>query len=378
MSESSTSKDHDLFDAAQAGDWAACCTLGAEKFDFVTEGCEQLEENVRKIIAFTKNRSSLLTKIFLGETGTGKGKFARLLHEMSLPDERFVELNMAGMSSDLVNNELFGHGKGAYTGAEGPKDGLLKLAGKGTVLLDEIGDASLNTQMKLLSAAGNGRKYFPVGSTQELTNEAQVVCATNANLQEAVQLGAIRRDFLSRISGAVYRIPNWSNREETHRIQTVRVLVLKFAKKYRVAEMHIEHEAIQCLFELPIEGNVRGVEDLIERAIFLALDDSKPHIQRKHVLEAYNFGFSFDSESSSVLPAEQESSLRSRPSNLSANAGEPISLKTSEKELIVMTLRHFSLHITHSAKSLGINRGTLYRKMGAYFGTTDPKEIVGL
>jgi len=208
------------------------------------------------------------TILITGESGTGKELVAKAIHVNSLrKDNAFVFINCGAMPESLLESELFGHVKGAFTGAVTNKKGLFEVADKGTLLLDEIGEMSLGMQVKLLRALQE-KQIRPVGGTEEIPIDVRVIAATNQDLQKAVQDGKMREDLFYRINVIPIKIPPLRERKED-----IRLLADHFVRKYS-QEMgkgisRLASEAIRYLENYEWPGNVRELENAIERAIAL-------------------------------------------------------------------------------------------------------------
>jgi formate hydrogenlyase transcriptional activator len=209
------------------------------------------------------------TVLILGETGTGKELIARAIHDLSARREQtFVKVSCAAIPTGLLESELFGHEKGAFTGAIVQKIGRLELAHKGTLFLDEVGDIPLELQPKLLRALQE-REFERLGSTRTQQVDTRVVAATNRDLAKMVEEGSFRRDLYYRLNVFPVRIPPLRERRED-----ILLLVRYFAQKFaRTMNRHIEvvpSEAMEALVNWHWPGNVRELEHLIERAVILS------------------------------------------------------------------------------------------------------------
>jgi transcriptional regulator with GAF, ATPase, and Fis domain len=213
-----------------------------------------------------------VTVLLLGETGTGKELAARALHAASARrDAPFVAINCAALPDHLVESELFGHEKGAFTGAASLKKGKLELASGGTVLLDEIGELPLAMQAKLLRVLQQ-REFERVGGTRTLPLDIRLVAATNRDLQEETRHGRFREDLFHRLNVVTVRLP--SLRE---RIPDIPELALHFlassAERFGRKGLRLSESAVQCLSRYHWPGNVRELENAMERAAVLCESD---------------------------------------------------------------------------------------------------------
>ncbi|MBJ7303055.1 MAG: sigma-54-dependent Fis family transcriptional regulator [Gemmataceae bacterium] len=224
----------------------------------------------------TKVAPTRLTILLTGESGTGKELLARVIHNggdsgSSNPKEfpsKFLAVNCAAIPHDLLENQLFGHKKGAFTGADKDQNGVFMHAGKGTVFLDEIAELPLATQAKLLRAI-ELKEILPVGANEPITVEARILAATNKDLQKEVEAGRFREDLFYRLNVVAITIPPLRNRMEDIP-ELVEYLLDKHAKAMGKRFTGVNHEAMQILMACPWKGNVRELENVLQRAIILS------------------------------------------------------------------------------------------------------------
>ncbi|HDH06484.1 MAG TPA: sigma-54-dependent Fis family transcriptional regulator [Nitrospirae bacterium] len=227
-----------------------------------SRGMLEVAENIRKVAP------AKTTVLILGESGTGKELFARAIHDLSpRKDHPFVPINCAAIPGELLESELFGHEKGAFTGAGERKLGKLELADRGTVFLDEIGELDIALQAKLLRTLQEG-EIDRVGGTKCIKVDIRILAASNRNLEAAVADNAFREDLYYRLSVFPIMIPPLRQRKDD-----IPALVEHFISKYS-AEMNITHkdiapDAIEILKNYSWKGNVRELENVIERALIL-------------------------------------------------------------------------------------------------------------
>lgn len=208
------------------------------------------------------------TVLIAGESGTGKELVARAIHEASQRKDRpFVSINCGAFPETLLESELFGYMKGAFTGANGNKKGLLETAGGGSVFLDEIGDMTPAMQVKLLRVLQE-RKLRPLGGTQEIAVDVRVIAATNRDLQAAIHQGHFREDLYYRIAVITISLPPLRERAEDIDLLAFHFLN-QYAEKSGRGVFSISREALRCLENYHWPGNVRELENTIERAIAL-------------------------------------------------------------------------------------------------------------
>ncbi len=212
------------------------------------------------------------TILITGESGTGKELVAKAIHYNSLrKDGSFVSINCGAMPDSLLESELFGHVKGAFTGAVLNKKGLFEVADRGTLLLDEIGEMNQGMQIKLLRALQE-KRIRPVGGTEEIPVDVRLLAATNQDLQKAVESGKVREDLFYRINVIAIHIPPLRERKED-----IRLLAEHFLKKYSTAignkAAKVSPEALKYMENYDWPGNVRELENAIERAIALSTSE---------------------------------------------------------------------------------------------------------
>lgn len=238
-------------------------------------GNSQKFKKVQELVqAVAPTNSSVL---IMGETGTGKELLARLIHELSSrQDKKFVRVNCAALPSGLVESELFGHEKGAFTGAEQGRPGKFELANGGTLFLDEIGEMPIDAQAKLLRVLQDGI-VERVGSIQGKDVDVRIIAATNADLSKAIAEGRFRSDLYYRLHVFPVVVPPLRER-----LQDIPLLVRHFMEKNRLQFkcgcQHIDEESMERLIRYPWPGNVRELKNIIERAMILS-QSSELHVE---------------------------------------------------------------------------------------------------
>jgi two-component system response regulator HupR/HoxA len=242
--------------------------LSFERLIGAESGLRSAVELVRRVL------DADTTVLLLGETGTGKELFARLLHDNSPRRQaRFVAQNCGALPESLLESELFGHVRGAFTGAVGERKGLFEEADGGTVFLDEIGEMSAATQTRLLRVLQEG-EIRRVGASASRKVNVRIVAATNVDLDAEVDAGRFRRDLYYRLNVFPIRLPPL--RERAGDIPALAEYLLKiYRQRARRSVPGISPEALRCLCAYPFPGNVRELENEIERAMMLA-DDDRP------------------------------------------------------------------------------------------------------
>ena len=209
-------------------------------------------------------RSTLLIE---GESGTGKEVLARFIHTEARAGDRFVAINCAAIPHDLLENQLFGHRKGAFTGADKDQAGVFVHAADGTVFLDEIGELPLATQAKLLRAIEQ-KEVMPVGANEPVKVEARIIAATNKSLSVEAEQGRFREDLFYRLNVVTLKVPALRDRREDIPL-LVEYLLAKHAKTMGKHVAGASHEAMQLLTACPWKGNVRELDNALQRAVIL-------------------------------------------------------------------------------------------------------------
>ncbi len=224
-------------------------------------------EHVKKLIE--KIAPSDARVLILGANGTGKELVAHALHEQSPRcDEAFIEVNCAAIPSELIESELFGHEKGAFTSAIRQRKGKFEQADKGTLFLDEIGDMSLSAQAKVLRALQEHR-ITRVGSDKDIPVNVRVIAATNKDLQREIAAGNFREDLYHRLSVIIIRVPALKDR-----LEDIPLLIDHFIRQicaeYRIPPKAIAEEAVETLTKLEWSGNIRELRNVVERLVILS------------------------------------------------------------------------------------------------------------
>ncbi|HEV3204539.1 MAG TPA: sigma 54-interacting transcriptional regulator [Gemmataceae bacterium] len=220
-----------------------------------------------------------VTVLITGETGTGKTFLARLIHDFSnRKNERFLVVPCGALAHNLVESELFGHSRGAFTGADRAKEGKFAAAGKGTILLDEIDTLGLEQQAKLLRVLETG-EYEPIGSNRTEFCRARIIATSNWNLEEAVQQGKFRQDLYYRLHVMAFFLPPLRERKEDVRPLSQNMLQ-RFAAKFGKKISGINPDALAILENFPWPGNIRQLENAIQLAVMIC---DGPDLLRHHL-----------------------------------------------------------------------------------------------
>jgi DNA-binding NtrC family response regulator len=278
------------------------------------------------------------TVLVYGESGTGKEFIVRMIHEQSSrAGAPFVSINCAALTETLLESELFGHVRGAFTGASRDKAGLFEVAGAGTIFLDEIGEVAATVQAKLLRALQE-REIRRVGAERTIKVNARVVAATNRALKDAVATGTFREDLYFRLAAFIITVPPLRARRDDIP-PLVHEFVRRSAGRLKKEIKTVSAEAMTALINYEWPGNVRELEHAIERAAILA------HGTTITLRE---------------LPPDVTQRKKSAPN------GDPLNLRSQERELIRRALDRFKGNRKKTAGALNISTVTLWRKMKAY------------
>lgn len=305
------------------------------------------------------------TVLITGESGTGKEVIARALHERSARRTKpFVRVNCAAIPTELIESELFGYEKGAFTGAVTSKPGRFELAHDGTLFLDEIGEIPPHTQAKLLRVLQE-YEFERVGGIKTLKVDVRLVAATNQDLAQAIQSGSFREDLYYRLNVVRIHLPALRERAEDIPLLTEHFLRRLSKKHHKVIES-IEPETLKALQVLPWKGNIRELENVLERGV-LFCDGNV--LTRAH-LPAQLFSQTLDASITSYAPPGAAPSLLPMPDSTSKHQGAK-SLKDAVKEMtrhieviwIRRALEETQGNVTRAAQNLGVSRKSLQLKM---------------
>ncbi|HET9406579.1 MAG TPA: sigma-54 dependent transcriptional regulator [Candidatus Sulfotelmatobacter sp.] len=297
-------------------------------------------EKLYRIIA--KAANSAHPVLILGESGTGKEMVARSIHYSGpFRDKPFIPVDCGSLVPTLIESELFGYVKGAFTGANQAKDGLMAIAEGGTIFLDEVGELPVDLQAKLLRAIQE-KEIRPVGSTRRVPINIRILAATNRDLEQAVMQGAFRRDLYFRLNVLSLRIPALRERR-----QDIPLLIAHFMERMTHSsgqEKMLSDEAMKAMLAYDWPGNVRELENCLERAYAFT---SGPII------------------STTDLPREIANLPEPEPSNGNGH-GKIIPMALLEKQTILNAIAELNGDKLQAARLLGIGKTTLYRKLKDY------------
>jgi len=325
------------------------------EYDFQSEN-KKMVEIYKTIGRIAKTDVNVLIQ---GETGTGKEVIARMIHEKSIRNKKpFVAINMAAIPKDLLESELFGHTKGAFTGATTDRPGKFEEANGGTIFLDEISESELKIQSKLLRVVQE-KEVTRIGSNKGLKLDLRIIVATNQDLGELVKNKEFREDLYYRLNVVTIDLPPLRERKED-----IPILVQHFLKKFsylKKQELTISDEAMDALLKYQWPGNIRELENVIQYAIIHATGQtiSKSKLPPKIFENNTKNDFNFLSKKLKSLANEIISSEIISGTN---NAYEEF-LKIVEKPLIMAVLDKTLNNKTEASKILGINRNTLRKKI---------------
>jgi two-component system nitrogen regulation response regulator NtrX len=306
----------------------------------------QLQETIERVAP------TQATVLITGENGTGKELVARAIHHLSPRNTRpLVEVNCAAIPEDLIESELFGHERGAFTGANERRRGRFDMANNGTLFLDEIGDMSLKTQAKILRILEEQR-FERVGGTKTFQVDVRIIAATNKDLKQEIEEGWFREDLYYRLNVIPLQVPPL--RERTEDIPSlVEDFLEEFARESSIAKKSVADDVISVLQRQPWPGNVRELKNFIERLVILVSDEV---IELQH------------------LPA---SFLESYDPVTAINVLDQANFKEAkiqfEKEYLRKKLAEYNWNISKTAGAIGIERSHLHRKLKAY-GIEQKKE----
>ena len=314
----------------------------AEQGGFIGESHEIV--SIKRMI--TRIAPTQATVLITGESGTGKEVVAREIHKASKFSEGpFAAINIGGVPENLLESELFGYEKGAFTGATQRKTGLFELAAGGTLFLDEIGDMPLSLQVKILRVLQE-RKIIRLGGTETIPINARIIAATNKSLEKLVVEGTFREDLFYRLNVVRIKIPPLRDRRSDIPLLAAHILA-KYSREMSVTVTGFTPEALEALKNHSFYGNVRELENIIERAMIFADSDTIDLDD----LDLRSSGFHQEEDTENALSDVPKAAL---------------TLREVEKEAIVNSLRRWEGNRTHAAKELGISRRTLISKIQEY------------
>lgn len=293
-----------------------------------------------------KAASSHATVLITGESGTGKELVARAIHYQSNRNKApFVTINCAAIPNELIESELFGYTKGAFTGAVTTRAGFFQTANGGSIFLDEVSEMSQNVQVKLLRVIQE-KEVTLVGSRKSIPVDIRIIAASNKDLKRMVENGTFREDLFYRLNIITIEIPPLRNRKEDIAI-LIDYFTARFAREAGKIAPHFSDTALDLLMNYDFPGNVRELENLIQRLIVVI-------------------------DSDTIYPAELPVYMRSSP--FGSNSAQFMSLAEAEIEHIRVVVEHTKGNLSKAAKILGIDRKTLRNKLKLPLGSSQKNE----
>ena len=312
-------------------------------------GQSYLVKNLLKMISqVTQSEAPVFLR---GESGTGKSLIAEAIHNSSTRREApFVTINCPAIPGTLLESELFGHEKGSFTGAIKTKEGKFEQANNGTIFLDEIGDLSVDLQVKILRVIQN-KEFERVGGLKTIKTNARLIAATNSNVEKAVQEGKFREDLYYRLNVLPIYVPSLRERKDDIPVLVIHFLKLCSQKENKHFEP-IAQDVLNALSEYSWPGNIRELENVVERAVILGKEPE---------LKLADFSITKGYQ-------QQQTLLTARDiiQTATTDAPAPVSLRDIEYKNLMEALNKTSGNISKTAKLLGLSRDTLYRKMRKY------------
>ena len=296
---------------------------------------------MRKIYSIVEQAAPTGASVLItGESGTGKELVAQMIHQLSpRASFPFVAINCAAIPETLLESEIFGHEKGAFTGAADRRQGCFELADRGTLFLDEIGEMTPATQVKLLRVLQE-RKFRRLGGRIEQSVDVRVIAATNVDPQEAVKQGKLREDLFYRLNVFAFRLPPLRERKEDLQL-LIQAFINEFNARNQKNIAAVDHQAMRMLEHYAWPGNVRELRNVIERATILA---PGPFIEAKHLPPVL----------AEEPPPQHQPQVALAPGT---------TVEEAERRLILMTLEHTRDNKTRAAEILGISLKTLHNKL---------------
>jgi DNA-binding NtrC family response regulator len=301
---------------------------------------------MRKVYQVVEQAAPTSASVLIwGESGTGKELVAQTIHQLSpRAQQPFVPINCAAIPETLLESEIFGHEKGAFTGAQDRRQGCFELADNGTLFLDEIAEMTPATQVKLLRVLQE-RRFRRLGGRNEMTVDVRVIAATNVNPSEAVKGGKLREDLYYRLNVFAIEVPPLRDRKDDLSL-LIQAFINEFNQRNNKSVAAVESEAMRMLEQYNWPGNVREVRNVIERAVILA---NGRFIETKH-----------------LPPLVAGSTDAGVKATLAIAPGTTV--EEAETKLILMTLEHTRDNKTRAAEILGISLKTLHNKLNKLRG----------
>ncbi len=347
---------------------------GRKRQDLIEAGARTAESGARLVgesaatrglrLQIKKTAPGDTTALITGESGTGKEVVAREIHALSpRAEEPFVAVNVGGIHENLMESELFGHEKGAFTGAESRTTGLFELAGGGTLFLDEIGEMPLPLQVKLLRVLQE-RRIRRLGGARDIPVAARIISATNRDIERLVHEGRFREDLYYRLNVARIDVPPLRDRREDipllagHLLEKLRLRMGKPAKR-------LSPRALEALMGYPFPGNVRELENVLERAMIASEEETILEADLG-LSRARPLGQGFTPRAPEAEFDDAARASEPTPQTSAAVAAPAKSITELEREAIVRALERWKGNRTKAAEELGISRRTILYKIKRY------------
>lgn len=322
---------------------------GPESYEEMVSLNPRMQDVYEQIPVFAGTDASVLID---GETGTGKGKVAEMIHNDSKRSGfPFIKINCGALPPQLLESDLFGHVKGAFSTADRDKPGMFRLADRGTIFFTEIGDLPLPLQAKLLTVLDDG-VFIPLGSTKKVAMNVRIIAASGRDLRAMVTEGTFREDLFYRLKVLQLHLPALRERAED-----IPLLIDYFVHVFstKVEALQIEPEAVRILKEYTYPGNIRELRNIIEHAVTLSHGDT---ITPEHLPD-----YLFDEQAAGNLLPGWRTGYGAGASRGRLKSQGPVKWIDVEKEMILEALRKSRGKRSQAAKMLGWSRSTLYRKL---------------
>jgi len=318
-------------------------TTEAANSTSIIGGSKQIKNVLDLVTRVAKTDASVL---ITGESGTGKELIAEAIHQKSQRNEKpFVKVNLGGVPNNLFESEMFGHKKGAFTGAHSDREGRFSKADKGTIFLDEIGELGLDSQVKMLRVLQE-KTFEKLGTSNSTKIDVRVISATNRELKQMSENGKFREDLYYRINLLHIHLPPLRERSDDI-FPLTKYFIKNLSELYNVDEPFLMPDTFKWLSQQEFKGNIRQLKNVIERTFLLNLN--KKELTIKDFLPCFELG------------------------NSIADSGDGLNLKLKEIEMIKKALAKYNHSISSASKALGITRSSLYRRLEKYNIPHEPK-----
>ena len=318
---------------------------------------EEMDEVINKIKVLSQEKEARV--LITGETGVGKGMVARKIHDESTDNETpFVEINCGAIASNLIESELFGYEKNAFTGADQLKKGLIEVADGGTVFLDEIGELSKKTQVKILRFLEE-KKFKRVGGVKDINVDVRIIAATNRNLEEEVKKGKFRKDLFYRLNVVRIDVPPLRERREDI-LPLAKYFLGQYSKELGKGNLEFTDKSMNRLNSYDWPGNVRELKNIIERMLIF-IDEERALVDQDDLPGGIKQA---DDQNVDFASPEKENTINKDIINQRFSLEEE--LETIEKRYIELAMEKADGKKTKAAELLNISRYSLYRRLEKY------------